>query len=235
MVHVDAIGSPHAGQTTSTGFSNVRWQFGGCVFDESTRQLLRDADVVHLSPKAFALLVLLVTRAPAAVSKDEILGVIWPEAHVSDASLTNVVAEIRRAIDDEARQPRFVRTVHGFGYAFCGELAVDGGDAGFPAWRAVVAGHPRILTNGPHLIGRDPTGTIAIDHTSVSRRHARLTVRDTVATIEDLGSRNGTFVNGQRIDRATALRDGDVVALGPVSIVIERMPAGGSTATHPQS
>jgi pSer/pThr/pTyr-binding forkhead associated (FHA) protein len=77
--------------------------------------------------------------------------------------------------------------------------------------------------------------TIAIDHTSVSRRHARLTVRDTVATIEDLGSRNGTFMNGQRIARATTLCDGDVVALGPVSIVIERMPFGGSTETHPQS
>jgi DNA-binding winged helix-turn-helix (wHTH) protein len=235
MVHVDTSASPHARQTFSTGFSNVRWRFGSCVLDESTRQLLREGHVVPLSPKAFAFLALLLNRAPAAVSKDDILGIIWREAHVSDASLTNVVAEIRRAIGDNARQPRFVRTVHAFGYAFCGELTVDGVDAGFPAWRAIVAGHPRILTNGPHLIGRDPAGTIAIDHTSVSRRHARLTVRDTVATIEDVGSRNGTFVNGQRIDRATTLRDGDVVALGPVSIVIERMPSGGSTATHPQS
>ena len=177
---------------------------------------------------------MLVTRAPAAVSKDEIVGIIWPETHVSDASLTNVVTEIRRAIDDDARQPRFVRTVHGFGYAFCGDVAPEGGAAASPAWRAIVAGHLRRLPNGPHLIGRDPAATIAIDHTSVSRRHAQLTVRDTVATIEDLGSRNGTFVNGQRIASATTLRDGDVVALGPVSIVIERMPSGGSTETHPQ-
>jgi DNA-binding winged helix-turn-helix (wHTH) protein len=213
----------------------VRWRFGRCVLDESTREVLRDAEIVHLSPKAFALLALLLSRAPAAVSKDEILGVIWPKTHLSDASLTNAVAELRRAIGDDARQPRFVRTVHAFGYAFCGELAVDAGGAAFPAWRAIVSGHARALARGPHLLGRDPAAAIAIDHASVSRRHARLTVGETDAVIEDLGSRNGTFVNGRRIEGITTLRDGDVVTLGPITIVLERMPSDGSTQTHPES
>lgn len=213
----------------------MRWRFGTCVLDESTHQLLREGHIVPLSPKAFAFLALLLNRAPAAVSKDDILGIIWREAHVSDASLTNVVAEIRRGIGDSARQPRFVRTVHAFGYAFCGETIAEASGAAFPAWRAIVAGHARVLARGPHLVGRDPAAAIAIDHASVSRRHARLTIGETDAVIEDLGSRNGTFVNGRRIDGITTLRDADVVTLGPITIVMERMPSGGSTQTHPRS
>src|SRR4029453_18117415 len=124
MVAPRAAGSPHAAQSFLQGISKVPRRFGEFVLDDSQRQLLRDDEgAVHLSPKAFELLSLLVDRAPAAVSKEEIVQAVWPDVHVSDASLTNVVAEIRAAIGDVPREPRFVRTLHGFGYAFCGELS----------------------------------------------------------------------------------------------------------------
>ena len=211
----------------------MRHRFGEFVLDNSQRQLLRDNKIVHLSPKAFELISLLVDRAPAAVSKEEIVQIVWPRVHVSDASLTNAVAEIRAATGDDARQPKFVRTVHGFGYAFCGQPSQEPG-AG-PLWWLVVAGRRYALSPGENLLGREPTATVLIDHSSVSRHHARVSVGETDVVIEDLGSRNGTFVNGQRVDVPMKLRDGDVIGLGPVTIVVEGRPQGGSTETAPRA
>jgi DNA-binding winged helix-turn-helix (wHTH) protein len=213
----------------------VRRLFGEFVLDGSQRQLLRDSEVVHLSPKAFELLSLLVSRAPAAVSKEEIVRVVWPGVHVSDASLTNVVAEVRAAIGDDARQPRFVRTAHGFGYAFCGNLVQDSGPVPGVAWHLVVAGRRYALSPGANLLGRDPAATVPIDHASVSRRHAQVSVGGFDAVIEDLRSRNGTFLNGRRVEVPTELHDGDVVGLGPVTLVVEGSLPGGSTETTPRA
>jgi DNA-binding winged helix-turn-helix (wHTH) protein len=208
-------------------------RFGEFVLDDSQRQLLRDDEgAVHLSPKAFELLSLLVDRAAAAVSKEEIVQAVWPDVHVSDASLTNVVAEIRAAIGDVPREPRFVRTLHGFGYAFCGELSKGSDRASVVTWRLVVAGRPHPLFEGVNLLGRDPDATVMVSDVSVSRRHARVSVREGIALIEDLRSRNGTFLNGQQVDAERELRDGDLIGLGAISLVVECCPAGGSTETH---
>ena len=64
-------------------------------------------------------------RRPAAVSKAEIQEHLWPDTFVSEANIPTLVAEIRDAIDDDARQPRFIRTVFGFGYGFCGDVTDD--------------------------------------------------------------------------------------------------------------
>ena len=216
------------------GLRRVRRFFGEFVLDGSQRQLLRESKVVHLSPKAFELLSLLADRAPAAVSKEEIVRVVWPDVHVSDASLTNVVAEIRAATGDDARRPRFVRTAHGFGYAFCGVLTREAGPAPGPAWRLVVAGRRYTLSPGANLLGRDPGATVPIDHASVSRRHAQVSVGGMDAVREDLRSRNGTFVNGHRVDVPVKLHDGDVIGLGPVTVVVEGTQPGGSTETSPE-
>lgn len=211
----------------------MRRRFGEFVLDDSQRQLLRYGEgAVHISPKAFELLLLLTDRAPAAVSKEEIVRVIWPNVDVSDASLTNVVAEIRAATGDRARQPRFVRTLQGFGYAFCGDLSKGPEQANVVTWRVVVAGRPQPLAQGVNLLGRDPDATVLVNDVSVSRRHARVSVRESIAVIEDLQSHNGTFLNGRRIDAETELRDGDLIGLGPITLAVECYPAGGSTQTH---
>ena len=103
----------------------MRARFGEFIVDFETRQLLRDAHPVHLTPKAYQLLVLLVEAQPRALSKDELQQGLWPSTFVDEANLSVVVAELRSALGDDARQPRYVRTVHGFGYAFAATVARD--------------------------------------------------------------------------------------------------------------
>ncbi len=64
------------------------------------------------------------------------------------------------------------------------------------------------------IIGRDPSNTIAINDAEISRKHSRLTFQGGKHVIEDLGSTNGTFVNGQRLAGPVVLKPGDVVSLG---------------------
>ena len=212
----------------------MRKRFGQFEFRQDTRQLLREREVVPLSPKAFALLELLLAQAPAAVSKDQILGLVWEGTVVSDASLTNVIAEIRAALEDRSRQPRFIRTVHGFGYAFCGEILnsprsdVTAGTL----WRLRVGGLPLALLPGENVIGRDPDVAVHIDHSEISRRHARVLVNGDGAVVEDLQSRNGTFLNGKRVESPTALHDGDVLSVGPFAVNVERRPIAATTAPN---
>lgn len=95
--------------------------FGEFRLDPATRQVLRGSRAIPLSPKAFALLQLLLSEHPRAMSKRELFEKVWPGVFVSDATLASVVAELRRVLSDSARQPRYIRTVHRFGYAFCGK------------------------------------------------------------------------------------------------------------------
>lgn len=97
-------------------------RFGDCSFDGETRQLFREEHVVPLSPKAFRLLEHLIQEAPRAISKDELHGVLWPHIFVSEGNLARLATEVRGAIGDSAHNPRFVRTVYGFGYSFSGAL-----------------------------------------------------------------------------------------------------------------
>ena len=93
-------------------------RFGPFVLDSETRQLTRDEGEIHLSPKAFAVLCALVAKRPNVVPKADLFGQIWPDVFVVDGNLNVIVGEIRRALDDDPQEPRFIRTVHGVGYKF---------------------------------------------------------------------------------------------------------------------
>jgi DNA-binding winged helix-turn-helix (wHTH) protein len=82
---------------------------------------------VHVSPKAFALLAALIERRPKALSKDELHKLLWPDAFVSDANLPNLVAQLREILGDDAHEPRVIRTVPRFGYAFRADVVPEGG------------------------------------------------------------------------------------------------------------
>lgn len=199
--------------------------FGPFTFDSETRELLEAAARVHLSPKAFDLLRLLLERRPVVVSKQEIHDRVWQDTYVSEASLSVVVAEIRQVLRDDSRQARFVRTVHRVGYAFSGEVRDLAGGHGrstaeqpLPCW-LVRDGRTVPLTRGENLIGRDPRCGVWLEASGVSRRHARIDVGDDGATIVDLASSNGTFVGGHRVTGARRLMDGDVVELGAATLV----------------
>ena len=70
------------------------------------------------------------------------------------------------------------------------------------------------LEEGEISIGREPSNMISINDAEVSRKHARLLWREEGFLLEDFGSTNGSFVNGQRLSGSTMLRAGDLIALG---------------------
>ena len=109
----------------------MRIRFGPFTLDLESRQLISAGREIHLEPKAFELLSALVLERPKALSKGDLQERLWPGTFVAEANLSNLVAEIRAALGDPARAPKFVRTAHGFGYAFCGEAVplIDPGDA----------------------------------------------------------------------------------------------------------
>ena len=205
------------------------YSFGEFRLDVGARQLRRGADAVHLSPKAFDLLALLLEHRDRALSKQELHDALWPGIFVTDANLPSIMAELRRALDDPARSPRFVRTVHRFGYAFCG-IASSGDSAPLPAascwlvWRK----QELPLRAGENLIGRDDGVEVRIDAPSVSRRHARLTVTHQTVSVEDLGSKNGTLVNDRPLDGPTTLADLDALTVGSVQLTV-RIRRGAET------
>jgi DNA-binding winged helix-turn-helix (wHTH) protein len=209
----------------------MRMQFAGFLVDSSTRQVLRDGIPIHLSPKALQLLLILIQAAPRALGKRELLERVWPETFVSESSLGNVVAELRRALRD--RSPSgFVRTIHGFGYAFNAPLTAVTGPAGENASYRLLWGVREIsLGEGINVLGRDRDSVAWIDAATVSRQHARIDISDGEATLEDLESKNGTYIGGERISIPRRLRDGDQIRLGRVQMTFRIFRAGGSTRT----
>ena len=85
--------------------------------------LMSGAREVHLTPKALALLSFLAERPGEVVTKAELFGAVWPETSVGDAALVTCIQELRKALGDDARRPRYVETLHRRGYRFIGKAA----------------------------------------------------------------------------------------------------------------
>ena len=213
----------------------MRLHFGGCVFDRETRTLSRDGSTVDLSPKAFRLLEALIERRPRAISKEDLQEILWPKTFVSEGNLARLVTEIRHATGDYAEDSRFLRTVHGFGYAFSGtaEELRDRTPEAAPRFAFRLFHGPReiALGEGRNILGRDPEVAVFLDNRSVSRHHASITVSGESAVIEDLGSKNGTFLKGDRISVPSSLSDQDDIRIGAVSLIFRSFPLIGSTET----
>lgn len=216
----------------------MRVRFGDCIFDGAARELRRGGLPVHLPPKSFQLLVLLLAKRPRPVTKAEIRDTLWPATAVAGSSLARVVVDLRSAIGDNARRPRLVRTVHGFGYAFSGETALEpaAGPERVDAFTCrLVSGEREFpLGEGEHVLGRAPDASVWIDSTSVSRRHARIVVSAGRAVLEDLGSKNGTYLRGERLMAPSELAEGDVIAIGSVVLAFRAPRAVVSTETQSQ-
>lgn len=214
-------------------------RFGPFVLNPQTRQLLRDEAEVHLSTKAFDLLSALVARRPEVVAKAELLSLIWPDAYVVDANLNVVIGEIRRALSDVPHQPRYIRTVHGVGYAFCADATGDDrtrppasrrGGRFWILWKE----RTFVLTEGDNVIGRHPECSIWLDEPGVSRRHARIHVDGVTGRVmvEDLQSTNGTSVGNTPIAGPRALVDGDVLRIGSVELTFRAWSADTARETE---
>lgn len=213
----------------------MRLTFGNCLFDSDTRQVFRDGAAAPLSPKGFLLLELLVENRPRAISKKAIRERLWPGTFVLEANLGNLVSEVRAALGDSGRSGHIIRTVRRFGYAFGAEAravepsAPSGRNA--TGYRLVWGNMEIALSYGENVIGRGPESVVWIDHSSVSRRHARIVIGTGGPMLEDLGSKNGTRVRGKRISTPMRISDGDMIEIGPASLLFRIFNRTDSTAS----
>jgi DNA-binding winged helix-turn-helix (wHTH) protein len=216
----------------------VRIRFGPFALDLDTRQLIEDKREIHLTPKAFDLLTMLVLDRPKVLSKAALQNHLWPDTFVAEANLSNLVAEIREALRDHAHAPTFIRTAHGFGYAFSGEAATLSETANSPHDRpSCWLEWDRLrfpLALGEHVIGRDPDVEVRLDDATVSRRHARLVVTIEGTVLEDFGSKNGTFRGGERVTAPVRLADGDAIRIGSLLVTFRARSLMMSTDTQTQ-
>lgn len=215
----------------------MRYRFGGFILDHDTRQLLWNGDDVHLSPKAFDLLAMLVANRTRAISKAELQQRLWPSTFVEETNLATLAAEIRRALRDSAANPRFVGTVYGFGYRFVGEATADAGVTGgehgsVKLWLVFDRRHIPLL-EGMNVIGRAADAAIPIESPGISRYHARIVVTHGEAVLEDLGSKNGTLLDGGRLTAPRRLSDGNEIRLGAVVMTFRIASQASATETVP--
>jgi DNA-binding winged helix-turn-helix (wHTH) protein len=213
-------------------------QFGDIRIEPAARRVWRGAAAVHLTRKAFDLLMLLVDRRPGTVSKDQIHAQLWPGTFVSESSVQALVSEIRQALGDDGRRRAIVRTVHGVGYAIDLPVDLQAAPARVPAGEVqawLVGQFDRLpLQAGGNVLGREGDDVIRIDDSTVSRRHACITIADQVL-LEDLGSKNGTWVHDTRVAAAVPLADGTVVCFGSVRFTLRLVRPGASTDSVPVS
>jgi DNA-binding winged helix-turn-helix (wHTH) protein len=214
----------------------MRVRFGDFVLDTGIRELTRGGTVQALSSKAFDLLAILVTERPRIVSKARLQEQLWPNRFVVEKNLANLVSEIRAALGEDASNPRFIRTAHRIGYAFrtavnTKRLVDPEAPSNSGECRLSWHGQRMTLGDGRHTLGRDPNADIYLDSTSVSRTHASIQIADGQAKLEDLGSKNGTFVGKHRIHSITVLADGDRIRIGAIELTFRIIQAAGSTRT----
>ena len=210
------------------------YQFDDFTIDTATRRLLKGQAEQHLSPKALDLLQFLIANRARAVAKAELLQQLWPSTHVLETNLASLVAEIRQTLGDSAEEPRYLRTVHRFGYWFVGAVEdpedARTGDVPLRYW-LMLDSRQVALSEGDAILGRAPDASVWIDAPGVSRHHARIRIAGVQATIEDLGSKNGTFLAGRRVSQPSPLGDGDEIRLGSVVATFRIPPPAPTTTT----
>lgn len=195
------------------------FRFGEFTFDCGSRLLMRGGVKRHLSPKAQQLLKLLIQARPRALSREELYDMLWPSTFVCETNLASIVNEVRRALSDDARASHYIRTVHGFGYAFCGEVVSS--VANFVAAMLQCEGQSHLLFEGENLVGRAQDCRVVIMAPTISRHHALITINDGALSITDLDSTNGTYFNGQMVGRVPVMvTDPAQIAFGAIAASI---------------
>ena len=198
----------------------VIYRFGPFRLLPDARRLERDGSPIALTPKAFDLLLALVRHRDRALSKDELLSLVWPGSIVEEANLAQQVLLLRRALGDADAS---IATISRFGYRFTTDVDEEpvSGRASFATSSHCLVwdGREYPLREGLTVIGRGDDADLQIPLPSLSRRHARVLVRGHDATIEDLGSRHGSWRGALAVKEPTRLANGDQIRLGTASLV----------------
>ncbi len=207
------------------------FRFGGFHLDVAAYALSSAGRRIKLEKLPMELLILLVESAGTLVDRRTIQKALWDSAvFVEHDSATNTaVRKIRQALGDDADRPRFVETVVGKGYRFI--APIDGRTARRAVSTCCVTRGKQefMLAAGDNVLGRDPDARVRIDHPSVSRRHAQISIRPNRTTLEDLESRNGTFLSGRRIDSPIEIHHGAIIGLGPITVTFRMLSGPAST------
>jgi DNA-binding winged helix-turn-helix (wHTH) protein len=195
------------------------FRFGAWLVEPSLDRISRGGLEVRLRPRAMDVLVHLAVAAGKLASKQQLIDAVWQTEFVSDHALTQVIAELRAALGDDARHPTYIENIPRRGYRVVAAVTPVAAsvtpvrDAALP-FKLQSADGDHSLVQGPNVIGRTGDADICIDRTEVSRCHARILVQGTTATLEDLGSKNGTYLNGERLERPALLGNGDEIWIG---------------------
>lgn len=184
-----------------TRVPDATFRFGDFTLDCDSRLLMRNGTKIHLSLKAQQLLHLLLLARPRALSRKELYDALWPSTFVCETNLASIINEVRRALGDDPRTSHYIRTVHGFGYAFCGEVVQQAAAARYVTAKLNCEKQSYSLHEGENSLGRSDDCSIVIAAPTISRRHAVITICNGLFTITDLDSTNGTYVDGRRIGR----------------------------------
>jgi len=195
------------------------FQLGAWLVEPTLDRISRAGRVVRLRPRAMDVLICLALEAGELASKQNLIDAVWHTEFVSEHALTQVIAEIRAALGDDARNPTYIENIPRRGYRLVATVTPVTASAspvryGSLPFKLQGEDYDHSLSQGPNIIGRTPDADISIDRTAVSRCHARIVVQGTTATIEDLGSKNGTYLNGKRLEQPALLTTGDEIWIG---------------------
>lgn len=214
--------------TLNTGNERSSFRFGPFRLDPDAAELCRDEHRVELRPKCLRLLLYLVQRQGKLLSREALLEHIWSDVVVGQETLSRTITEVRQALGDDADSPQYIETVPCQGYRFIAPV-MQAHPASRPSVFIVHRDQEYPLADGEHILGRGDDAAVRLSAPLISRHHARIRVAGTELTLEDLGSKNGTLVNGERVNGTIALRGGDTIHAGGETLVVRT--AADSTAT----
>ncbi len=215
---------------------------GEWVVEPQLGRLTRGSATISLEFKVMDVLLCLARKPGVVVTRSDLIDTVWATEYISDNTLTHAIAELRSALGCDAKNPSYIETIHRRGYRLLECVSepndTQTGTADKPSCFQVITGDRRVrLKNGENLIGRIPWATVTIDSIQVSRRHARIIVKGSTALLEDLCSKNGTYLNGRSLTDPASLADGDRIGLGSHIVVLRLIVSvateGADTPTDP--
>jgi DNA-binding winged helix-turn-helix (wHTH) protein len=223
----------------------MAYRFGPFLYDPLGRRLLHDGSEIKLAHKSRELLLLFLENPGRLLTRENITDRIWSDVAVTDDALRFQVSELRKAFGEEGES--FIRTIPREGYRWeapVREEKIHRFEWGYQErrdedrevrYRLILGLREIELAEGENVVGRDRDAALWIDHTAVSRRHARIVISDGITTLEDLGSKNGTYLKGERIAGVVPLADGDEIRIGPIAMTFRVMSRVGTTQTDRRS